>query len=271
LAGRPDAHKSKLVAMKRLGPLTALLAASVLLLVVPASPTPGPGGGARSTPIYEDLDVEWGVSTSGKVLTADLRWPQGAIRRLPVVILVHGGARTGDKSKMAVQGEDLAQLGYFTMATNYTLKTDKPNYVEYALRDLVAAMKWVSQRPDVNPRRIGMLGASNGGMLVTVLALGAPRLKAVVAWSGNAGDPPPEPLVQPAPRWAALSSQDQHLTMDSEVATQQAWVEAGSPTGLYATDELCHGNCFWDYVDPVTGTEVARAETIAWLDRYLKR
>jgi dienelactone hydrolase len=247
-----------------------LVAVCSIVLTVSASPgLSAPTDQAGTTSINEQLDVVWGTSTSGKTLTADLRWPQGATTRLPVIILVHGGARQGDKSKMAVQGQDLAALGYFTMSTNYTLETDRPDYQEYAIRDLIAAIKWVSRRPEANPRRIGMLGSSNAAMLVTVLGLGVSKLRAVVAWSGNAGDPPPDSNVH-VPRWAALSSLDQNVTMQSELDTQQAWIDAGRPTQLYTTDEQCHGNCFWTYVDPVSGTTVARDQTIAWLDRYVK-
>jgi dienelactone hydrolase len=259
------------VARKHLGSVISLVALCSILLAVPAAPAgSAPTDQAGATAINEQLDVVWGTSESGRVLDADLRWPQGATSRLPVVILVHPGARRGDKSKMAEQGQDLAALGYYTMATNYTLKSDKTKYVKYALKDLVAAIRWVAQQPEVNPNTIGMLGSSNSASLVTILALGVGKLKAVVAWSGNAGNPPPEPRVQPAPRWAALSSQDQRVSMDSELANQQAWIDAGSPTDLYTTDEVCHGLCYWTYVDPVTGTQVARERTIAWLDRFLK-
>jgi dipeptidyl aminopeptidase/acylaminoacyl peptidase len=46
--------------------------------------------------------------------------------------------------------------------------------------DLDAAIGWVAARPDVDPRRIGALGFSVGGMVVAQVAARDPRLRAVM-------------------------------------------------------------------------------------------
>ncbi len=75
------------------------------------------------------------------------------------------------------------------------------------LRDALAAVSWVTRRPEVDSRRIVMLGSSFGGVL-TVLALGeSTELRAGVSFAGPSMTWPQAPALQQALLAAIASGQ----------------------------------------------------------------
>lgn len=75
------------------------------------------------------------------------------------------------------------------------------------LGDVLAAVDWVAERPEVDARRIVMLGSSFGGVL-TVLALGADSvLRAGVSFAGPSMTWPQAPALQREMLAAAASGQ----------------------------------------------------------------
>jgi dipeptidyl aminopeptidase/acylaminoacyl peptidase len=109
----------------------------------------------------------------------------------PAVVYVHGGPRrqmllgfhpSGYYSNAYVFNQHLAASGYHVLAVNYRSGTgygsafrDAPGIArgggsEY--RDVLAAGRWLAERGEVDPARIGIWGGSWGGYLV---ALGLAR------------------------------------------------------------------------------------------------
>lgn len=147
----------------------------------------GPDAASRQFAIERDLVY---ARPAGAELKLDAYVPK-AQGTIPAVLVVHGGAwRTGSKSQLAYYARRLAENGYAAFAINYRLApTHKfPAQID----DCRSAMEWLSenaQRFHIDRERIGAIGYSAGGHLVTLLATDdaadkkttVPRLKAVVA------------------------------------------------------------------------------------------
>jgi acetyl esterase/lipase len=92
---------------------------------------------------------------------------------LPAVILVHGGGwSAGDKSDFTTLAEGLARAGYVAFNVNYRLATAEGNKYPAQLDDVQTAVRWVrahAKQYDINPNKLGALGASAGGHLVALL------------------------------------------------------------------------------------------------------
>jgi acetyl esterase/lipase len=102
--------------------------------------------------------------------------PPGKLR--PAVLIVHGGGWTGgDKgAKREINiGTTLAEHGYVGMSINYVLyKKDGPTTWPTNLHDCKTAVRWLrenAERLSIDPQRIGAIGGSAGGHLVSMLAV----------------------------------------------------------------------------------------------------
>ncbi len=102
--------------------------------------------------------------------------PPGKLR--PAVLIVHGGGwKTGDKgAKREINiGTTLAEHGYVAMSINYALyKDDGPSTWPQNLHDCKTAVRWLrenAERLSIDPNRIGAIGGSAGGHLVSMLAV----------------------------------------------------------------------------------------------------
>jgi triacylglycerol lipase len=109
-----------------------------------------------------------------RALRMDIYRPRGVelAVRLPVVILIHGGAwTTGDKRTIATYARDLAEAGIAAAAIEYRLAPKHP--YPAAVHDAAAAVAFVGQqgaRFGIDPQRIGVWGYSAGAHLACMLA-----------------------------------------------------------------------------------------------------
>ncbi len=147
--------------------LIALLFASFALTV------PGQAAPAAQTVPTEPrvtLNVSYGTA-GGHPLLLDVFEPQGFFGKRPGVVLVHGGGWSGgDKDFYRPLGMALARQGYVAFSVNYRLSgvAHYPAQVD----DVQRAVRWVRFKSDaygIDPTRIGALGDSAGGHLVTIL------------------------------------------------------------------------------------------------------
>ncbi|MCY1047135.1 alpha/beta fold hydrolase [Corallococcus sp. bb12-1] len=108
--------------------------------------------------------------------------------RRPAMVWIHGGfswdigplawvpaARDNDQSARAFR-----EAGMVLMLPSLRGANDNPGAREYFLGeadDVVAAIDFLAQRPDVDPARIYLGGHSTGGTLALIAAAHAPRLK----------------------------------------------------------------------------------------------
>ena len=89
----------------------------------------------------------------------------------PAVLVVHGGAwRSGNRKQLRSYAESLTKAGFVCFAIDYRLAPDHrfPAQIE----DCRAAVKWIrtnATKYQVDPGRVGAIGYSAGGHLVSLL------------------------------------------------------------------------------------------------------
>ena len=131
----------------------------------PASPVP--------TPSQLQIDLTYCTTSDGVKLTMDLYQPKKRLGPTPAVLYVHGGGWTGgDKSDGAglLFREALVRRGYSMAAINYRLA---PKYSFPAqIEDVKCAVRHLRANAaiyNIDPERIGAIGGSAGGHLVSLL------------------------------------------------------------------------------------------------------
>lgn len=112
----------------------------------------------------------------GVELRADLHQPAGD-GPFPAMVLIHGGGWVaGSRGTLARWADFLAESGYVAFNISYRLATaGQPSY-QQNLWDCKSAVQYLRGRARelrVNPARIGGIGHSAGGHLVSMLALTA--------------------------------------------------------------------------------------------------
>ena len=89
----------------------------------------------------------------------------------PAVLVVHGGAwRSGNRRQLKGYAQSLAKMGFVCFAIDYRLapKHKWPAQID----DCRAAVKWIRKNAktyNVNPKKLGAIGYSAGGHLVSLL------------------------------------------------------------------------------------------------------
>ncbi|MDQ2730748.1 MAG: alpha/beta hydrolase, partial [Armatimonadota bacterium] len=119
-------------------------------------------------------DLEYGRA-DGESLRLDLYVPAHDLFPTvhPALIFVHGGGWSGgDKGEYTDKAQEMAGRGYVTMTVNYRL-VPKHRYPA-AVQDVQAAVRWARSHAaeySIDPARIGAIGASAGGHLVSMLGV----------------------------------------------------------------------------------------------------
>jgi uncharacterized protein len=104
-------------------------------------------------------------------------------RNRAAIVVSHG--TNADRSSMLPELRLLAAAGFGVLAFDWPGDGDSEgrgdiHYGPIERHALTAALSWVAARPEVDPNRIGGLGFSIGGFLMTQVAALDPRLRAVV-------------------------------------------------------------------------------------------
>lgn len=140
-----------------------------------ATPVGTPTSQARlvPTPSPLQIDLTYCTTTDGVKLTMDLYQPKKVDGPAPAVLYVHGGGWTGgDKSDGAglLFKEELVRRGYMMAAINYRLA---PKFAFPAqIEDVKCAVRYLranAAKYNIDPKRIGAIGGSAGGHLVSLL------------------------------------------------------------------------------------------------------
>ena len=123
----------------------------------------------------------------GVSLLGDLYTPTGA-GRFPALIGVHGGGwQAGARSAFQYWGPYLAERGYALFAISYRLAKKGQKMFPQAVNDVLAAVQFVrgsAGQIKVDPERLALFGASAGGHLASLAALGGDKFKG--AYPGDA-------------------------------------------------------------------------------------
>lgn len=130
-------------------------------------------GAALQAHAQDEKDVVYGEA-GGEQLKLDVFGkadPNGAPK--PALIAVHGGGWVGgDKSEFADACRGLADNGFMAFSVNYRLVKENKNKWPAQLDDVQRAVRWIrsnSKKYNLDPNRVGALGASAGGHLVALL------------------------------------------------------------------------------------------------------
>ena len=111
---------------------------------------------------------------NGTKLTADLYLPKGVVKA-PLIIAVHGGGwQNGSPAAYKYWGSFLAKKGYGLFAIKYRL--GKSGIYPGAVYDVKSAIQFARAKAadfGIDPDRIGLLGDSAGGHLVSLVGLAA--------------------------------------------------------------------------------------------------
>ncbi len=123
--------------------------------------------------VTKERNITYG-EVGGEKLLLDAFYPQPKKPALrPAVIWVHGGGwSAGNKDAFAKGARALAQQGYVCFSINYRLVSNGRNCWPAQLDDVQRAVRWVranAERFGIDPKRIGAIGHSAGGHLVTCL------------------------------------------------------------------------------------------------------
>jgi carboxymethylenebutenolidase len=135
------------------------------------------------------VESDASFKSRGKEYIVDVFAPNGP-GKYPAVVVVHGhgGVGAGKRSGSHALARDLARAGYVALVPHYfgSLKPDskdgRKNARSFAVweRTVSDTVGYAARRPDVDPRRIGLLGSSLGSWVSLSVAARDRRVSAVV-------------------------------------------------------------------------------------------
>jgi pimeloyl-ACP methyl ester carboxylesterase len=152
---------------------------------------------ARSVPISRPNDEQVKIPANGFSLAGTLSKPANAgIKPLPAVVLI-GGSGTADRDELVFGIPIFGQLaGTIADGGFVVLRFDKRGIGQSGGRlesaalgdfaeDLRAAVRFLSERKDVDPKRIAVVGHSEGGAVAMMAAAKEKRIAALVLVATN--------------------------------------------------------------------------------------
>jgi len=154
---------------------------------------------SRTVPISRPNDEPVKIPGNGFVLAGTLSRPTTTTeKRLPAVVLV-GGSGPTDRDEMMFGIPILGQIANALADAGFmALRYDKRGIGQSGGRaeaasladfteDVRAAVKWLSDRKDVDPKRIAVVGHSEGGAVALMAAAKDKRIAGVVVIGTNGG------------------------------------------------------------------------------------
>ena len=155
----------------------------------------------------EDFVVE---VAPGIRLAATLRTPPGK-GPFPALMEITGSGSLGrnkdEAVSLALLDHGVAVLQYDKRGMTPTLRGDSPAAsatLTQLISDAGALERWLRERPEVDSRRAGVLGASQGGLIAAAIAAKDPSIRFVVSLAG-----PAAPMSEIALRQDEFSLQNQ--------------------------------------------------------------
>jgi dipeptidyl aminopeptidase/acylaminoacyl peptidase len=125
------------------------------------------------------------AARDGLKLRGYLTLPVGKRKRLPMVLLVHGGPWTRDRWRFDPVAQWLANRGYACLQVNFRGSTGfgkkfvsagNKEWGRKMQQDLSDAVAWAVRKRIADPKRIGIMGASYGGYAALAGAAFTPGL-----------------------------------------------------------------------------------------------
>lgn len=138
------------------------------------------------------------VSPKGHILAGTLTVPRGTAGRVPAIVTITGsGASDRDETLSIVKGyrpfrqvaDTLARHGIAVLRLDdrgwgeSTGDHSTATSVDFA-EDVRTALAWLRARPEIDARRLGLVGHSEGGLIAPMVAAAEPELRAIVLMAG---------------------------------------------------------------------------------------
>ncbi|MFL5659167.1 MAG: dienelactone hydrolase family protein [Ktedonobacteraceae bacterium] len=140
--------------------------------------------------------------------------------------------------------------------------------VEKAAKEIIGALDTLKAMPNVEPKKLGLMGFCVGGFMTYYVASRYPDLGAVVAFYGAGYDPTPEEVAKVnAPVLAFYGSRDQSVPMEQVRKIERMYKEAGKDFTVKVYDA---GHAFIN-PDHGMGNEKAAAEAWPLAVNFLKQ
>lgn len=131
--------------------------------------------------------------------------------------------------------------------------------VERAVQEIIGALDTVKAMPNVEPKKLGLIGFCVGGFLTYTVAERYPDLAAAVPFYGAGYDPTPQSVAQiNAPVLAIYGSQDESIPADQIRKIEQLYKDAGKDITVKVYDA---GHAF---INPMHGYGNREAADEAW-------
>jgi len=169
------------------------------------------------------------TKTPEKDLALDLYLPQNPSRKLPVVVLIYGGAwMMRFPQSQTSKAEWLAQQGYAAAVIDYRLSSEAKFPAQ--IYDCKASVRWLranAKKYELDPALIGAWGDSSGGHLASLLGVTG----GITNLEGDGGNPNESSRVQAVVDFfgpADLTQMNSHALPGSIIA----YGTANSPEGM---------------------------------------
>jgi carboxymethylenebutenolidase len=131
--------------------------------------------------------------------------------------------------------------------------------VDRAAREIIGALETVKAMPNVEPKKLGLMGFCVGGMMTYVVASRYPDLGAFAPFYGAGYDPTPEEVAKVnAPVLAIYGRQDQGIPMEQIEKIERMYKDAGKDITVKIYDA---GHAF---INPMHGAGNEQAAAEAW-------
>jgi carboxymethylenebutenolidase len=140
--------------------------------------------------------------------------------------------------------------------------------VERAAKEIIGALDTVKAMPNVEPKKLGLMGFCVGGFMTYYVASRYPDLGAVVPFYGAGYDPTPEEVAKVnAPVLTFYGSRDQSVPLEQVRKIERMYKEAGKDITVKVYDA---GHAFIN-PDHGMGNEKAAAEAWPLAVNFLKQ
>ena len=229
-------------------------------------PTTIPRPSATPLPPAEPAPVTL-HTPDGLHLAAALYVPDGA-GPFPAVLLSHMGG--SNKEAWGRMPTLLRAAGYVVLTYDFRGQGESEGKLDppQAATDLGTALAYLRAQRSVDTTRVGLVGASMGGMASVIVAADDPGVRTVIAISSPpdaAGQYPGQVIDQLSPRpFLALGCDRDPLTRPERV--RQLYAAAGPPKRVVMLECAAHAN---DILDTPAGPRLADW-VLRWLNYYVK-
>lgn len=131
--------------------------------------------------------------------------------------------------------------------------------IDRAAKEVIGALETVKAMPNVEPKKMGLIGFCVGGLMTYVVASRYPDLAAVVPFYGGGYDPTPEEVAKVnAPVLAVYGKQDGSIPMEQVEKIERMYKQAGKDMTVKVYDA---GHAF---LNPTHGMGDEKSAAEAW-------